>query len=90
MLQECLPGCGNHMMLLHEPIYLRLHRRIPFEDTSERHVFLGMVNLIRVMPQVINDVEHQVIVWLLAHMEGGHLLLQKVKKSSEIDVLGMP
>jgi len=49
-----------------------------------------MVNLIRVMPQIINDVEHQVIVRLLANMEGGHLLLQKVKKSSDTDVLGMP
>ena len=90
MLKECRSGCGNHMMLLPEPIDLQLHLRIPFEETRERHVFLGMVNLIRVMPQVIDDVEHQVIVWLPARMKGGHLPLQNIKKSGEIDVFGMP
>ena len=64
--------------------------RIPFEQAGERHVFLGMVDLIGVMPQVIDEVLHQVVIRLLARVESGHLFLEQVQKPGKIGVLGMP
>ena len=63
---------------------------IPFAQAREHQIFLGMMKLIRVMPQVIDDVPHQVIVRLLTRVERGDLLLQKVEQPCEIEVLSAP
>jgi len=49
-----------------------------------------MVDLVRVFAQVRNDVQHQLVVRLLAAMKEVNLLLQQRKELVEIDVLRVP
>ena len=88
--EELLAGFGNHAMLLQAPGDRQLHRGVALDEAGERHILARMVKAVRVVSQVVDDVEHQGVVRLLPRVEGDQLPFQQVEKSGEIDVVGMP
>ena len=59
-------------------------------EARERDILARMVEPVRVLAQVGDDVLHQFVVRLLAAVEEVDLLLQHAQELVEIDVLGVP
>ena len=58
-------------MLLQEAAYHQFHPGPPLDKPSERYVLPGMVKTIRKTPQVIDDIEHQIVVRARSPVKSG-------------------
>jgi hypothetical protein len=89
-VEEIIASRGNYAMLLQNPVDYQLRARVPLDKPGEGCILPGMVKAIGKAAQVVDDIAHQIVVRALSALESGDLCFQKVEKSSEIDVLGMP
>ena len=90
MLEQRLAGVRDDAMLLAEAREHQLEVGAALREARERDVLARMVEPVRVVAQVGDDVLHQLVVRLLAAVKQVDLLLQQRQELVEVDVLGVP
>ena len=89
-LAERFPGMRNDAMFLLEPFEHQRQIGAMLRQVHERDVFPRVVDLVRVIPQVGDDVQHQLVVGLLTRVKDVDLLVQQGEKAAKIPVFRVP
>ena len=66
------------------------HGGVALDEARERDVLPGMVEPVRVVAEVVHDVEEQRVVRLLTGVERGELALDEIEQAGEPDVVRVP
>jgi len=88
--EKRLAGGGDDAVLLEAPGDRKSHLRIALDEARERDIFPGMVDAVRVVMEVVHDVEEQRVIGVLAGVERCEFPLDEVEQVRESRVIGVP